>query len=1052
MAIKINFDPNNVPEIPTFILTTKNGKNIGGIVPFDISFHDEFGQYSSFSFFVRKDDCKVWDDITNFKLVYYKESDEFYEIDVELDDSDKVVKVITATSIGYAELSQINLYEVEINTEDDIARDDYEVTVLYNKDNPKASLLDRITEKAPHYEIAYVSPTIASVQQVFTFDGTSIMDAFNEIAEEIGCVFMLRCGKTTGGEIYRKIYVYDLESYCNDCGKRTTAIGYCEHCGSKNLTPGYGEDTTILVTTDNLTDEIQFTTDTGSVKNCFRISGGDDYMTATIRNCNPNGSNYIWYIDEATRADMSDALRNKLSEYDEIYREYESGHTYTLDEDLVGKYNVLVQKYLQYKPELSELEYNLIGYPAVMNAIYDTIDFDLFLRNEFMPSVVTQDTDAEKELAKLTAENLSPIAVNSIKAASETTVNSTIESIIKIMVDARYKPEIVESAYTLDPSKEFGTWVGSFKVTNYSDEEDTASGESITLTINGDTETFLRQRIDRAIYQENKKSGDIVDLFSEDIGDFEESLTLYCLERLQSIYEACRACIDVLVEQGVADNATYPALYTDLYVPYLDRLQLIEEEIALREDEIAVVSGRYDIDGNLDVKGISNYLDDIRSETAEALDFEAYLGDKLWKEFSAYRREDDYSNSNYISDGLSNAEIFSLAREFLERARKDLLSSATMQHSINATLKNLLVIKEFAPIVDHFSTGNWIRVRVENDIYKLRLLSYDIDFNNLADLNVTFSDAYKTGDTRGAYDKMMQNLSSMSSSYGAVMKKSSRGSDGKDTLDSWQKDGISLTTQKIVNNANYQDVIYDEQGILLRKYIPESGVYDDAQAKIINQGFYVTTDNWKTARAGIGYFSYYDPFAKETVTSYGVIADTLVGDLILSKDVRIYNENGSIRMDKNGFVAKSANGEIAVLIQPNNERGIFVISGNGEDLLTVDLFGNLILKGYLSAADFSDSTGVTIDTDGFRLYGLVPIYTTASSDEVCCQIGYASDLSPYTSIDSDVGMLIKEMHENCYIAMNETGVYVTSGTGGIHLNGTVFIGNQTLAAYIRSIK
>ena len=77
-----------------------------------------------------------------------------------------------------------------INTENDIARDDYKITVLYDEKDKEASLLDRLLEKAPHYSIAHVDSTIKNIQRTYSFDGTSICDAFQEIGEEIGCLFV----------------------------------------------------------------------------------------------------------------------------------------------------------------------------------------------------------------------------------------------------------------------------------------------------------------------------------------------------------------------------------------------------------------------------------------------------------------------------------------------------------------------------------------------------------------------------------------------------------------------------------------------------------------------------------------------------------------------------------------------------------------------------------------------------------------------------------------------------------------------------------------------
>ena len=90
----------------------------------------------------------------------------------------------------------------------------------------------------------------------------------------------------------------------------------CPKCGSTNITNGYGEDTLIFVTSDELASEgIQLVTDTDSVKNCFKLEAGDDLMTATVRNRNPNGTDYIWHFSDAIKEDMSIELIEKINSF-----------------------------------------------------------------------------------------------------------------------------------------------------------------------------------------------------------------------------------------------------------------------------------------------------------------------------------------------------------------------------------------------------------------------------------------------------------------------------------------------------------------------------------------------------------------------------------------------------------------------------------------------------------------------------------------------------------------------------------------------------------------
>lgn len=152
MAIKINFDVAHTPEIPTFILAKRNGDKIGQINAKAIEVSDDINNGSDVTFnvykYVNNVKCDLWEQIVDFKLVYCVEWNMWFEISVELDESRDVIKTVFCKRLGHAELSQIMLYDIEINTENDINRDDYVIpTVLYNEEHPEASLVHRIMER-----------------------------------------------------------------------------------------------------------------------------------------------------------------------------------------------------------------------------------------------------------------------------------------------------------------------------------------------------------------------------------------------------------------------------------------------------------------------------------------------------------------------------------------------------------------------------------------------------------------------------------------------------------------------------------------------------------------------------------------------------------------------------------------------------------------------------------------------------------------------------------------------------------------------------------------
>jgi hypothetical protein len=357
---------NEYPETPNIILQNRRGEKLGVIENATNLVHTvNMNSADEISFKVYKEVegnvCRLWNDIHDFRLVYIPDYHESFEIEVSLSESTDTVKSVTGTQFQYAELSQVNLYDVQINTEDDIARDDYDEkypTTFYrdDKDHKDASLLDRILkDKASHYEIYHVDNSLKNITRTFNFSGKDIISALNEIAEEADCLFVF--GETDtpfDGKLHRTISAYDLEDYCQDCGERGMFKDKCTKCGSTNYILGYGKDTGVFISKDNIAETVNYETNSGEVKNCFKLKAGDDLMTATVRNCNPNGSDYIWYFTDQTKADMSDALSNALTQYDKDYEEIYSNKQMDISQSAVDDYNSIVEKYKDYSKNNGE--------------------------------------------------------------------------------------------------------------------------------------------------------------------------------------------------------------------------------------------------------------------------------------------------------------------------------------------------------------------------------------------------------------------------------------------------------------------------------------------------------------------------------------------------------------------------------------------------------------------------------------------------------------------------------------------------------------------------
>lgn len=909
---KLRMDTSGNVEDISFVLAKKNGDKLGNVVNVDnIVAKHSMKEASDITFVAYKkmndNIIKCWNDIKDFKLVWIPEWDMWYEITVEVNEKDENIKKVSGKTLGEAELSQIMLYGIEINTETDIAREEYKIpTTFYNPDHPEASLMDRLlTDKAPHYKIKHIDKSLMSLQRTFTFDDTSIYDALQEVSEELDCLFIFGCGSDENGKPERTISVYDLEANCVDCENRDTFVHKCPKCGSTNILLGYGEYTNVFISRDNLADEITYSVDTDSVKNCMKLEAGDDLMTAAIRSCNPNGTDYIYYFPDETREEMSPELQEKLKSYDALYEKYQSDYNFTINDSFVTNYNSLVNKYKTYEESLKDTEIKnpITGYPKLMRIYFDTIDMVQLLRNKLMPPVDKPDNNAKSQGEYLMANLPSSASTTSLKNLSVSTADNIMVMLAQSIVKGVFKVTVTNTTLSNN------VWKGKFNLENYADKDDKFTSQFVSISINENYESYVKQRIDSILARSDENYYDIVGLFKQDMTVFKSQLKKYCLNTLQIFQKCCQSCIDMMVQQGISSNSTSSiygintkVLYENVYIPYYNKMNTIQDEIKVREDELYTVEGKYNNQNQLVQDGIQIEIERMITEVQDALNFKNYIGIDLYKEFSSFIRMDKFSNDNYISDGLNNTDLMKNAIEFITVATKELFKSASLQHSITGTIKNFLRMKEFEPVTNNFKNGNWICVGIDDKVYQLRIIEYEIDFSDTQNISVTFSDVVSTPNQVFDMESILANSSKMATSYNGVTRQSTINTNFKNKMNEMIAKGLSMTNTKIVSNADNQDITWDEHGLLCREYDDILSDYTDSQLKIINHGIYITDDNWKTARAGIGNFIYFDPKDKTYKESYGVIADTLVSNLILTSEVGIYNEEKSIEMAKDGII------------------------------------------------------------------------------------------------------------------------------------------------------
>ena len=714
---------------------------------------------------------EYWEQIKDLKVVLV-DGFGYFEIAVDKNVSDDTTKVITGVSTE-AELAQISIYELEVNGEKDRGNTDnfasngvYIATTLYNPLDQEHSLLHKLLSKAPHWSFGSIAETItdngkevssSQIKRTFNFDNTNIYDALQEIAKEFDVVF-------TFNTVNRKINMYDLNKV--------------------------GKDTTVYVSTENLANDFTCTSNKDSIKNCFKIVGGDDLINSTIRSINANGSDYIYYFSPEQMDDMSDGLKTSLRAYDDLCEE------------------------------------NKEEYENVCSDLYDAIDEVNELETAMFPDRPSlSPTTASAEIQKLTASNLGDIPVEKIDSLYETGAKRAVETIAQLKIDYRYEVDI-EDGYAYDSTAH--TFTCKFKVTSANDSA--VSPTDIVLNLVEDQKETLQQKI-------NNMLGEVDIEDSDDIVTFKTNLNNYSQKYLEDYTSIYKECTKVLSERGYDNkDKVSPDLY-NFYHDYWEKWKACEEALAIRKSQVATASAN------------KKELEDKLKELQDKLNFEKCLGG-YYEEFCKYRREDTYQNDNYISDGMNTSELFKNAKQLVETATKELIKASTFQTTYTANLNNLFTNPIYEPFYEHFELFNWIHADIDDKHIMLRLIGITFDFSSIDKIEVEFSEQVRNANGLTDLQSILGQAKSMATSYSSTVKQALNGSEVSLEFDSLKQEGLNSALMNI-KNSNNEEVVIDNCGINCKSK-DQNDQYDMHQLRITGKNIVLTDDGFETARLAIG--------------------------------------------------------------------------------------------------------------------------------------------------------------------------------------------------------
>lgn len=417
---------------------------------------------------------------------------------------------------------------------------------------------------------------------------------------------------------------------------------------------------------------------------------------------------------------------------------------------------------------------------------------------------------------------------------------------------------------------------------------------------------------------------------------------------------------------------------------------------------------------------ISNYL------TADEI---VALGD--------YTLADVYENPYIVPlDGMTYEETQNLAFELLDGAFETLerVSQPTFDFSVETV--NLMFDKEhedYVNIIEQNGLGCRVHVEFEDGHwYNPVLMGISVEYDSPDKCELVFGSNYHAKMSEDLYAECFQQAAKTSATVSSALHSwlNPMESQSLSPMREFMEGTLNAAVNKIIN-ANNQSTVIDQFGIWGRK-ITDDG-YSPKQIKIINNGLYMTDDNWDTCKLALGEID----IPGTADSAYGIASEVLIGNLILGEALKIMNANNTFTIDENGVNLTTSDGLKKIYINPSDG---FKIQGRADttsafaDKLYLDSEGNAILRD-ITAVGGTFAGGVLADSGTMGAF-----FSTGDSNKVLGNLTIEGDLtingkypaSPVTPAGAGInygsnGYLVTAPTANSFGTMEVETLAVTDG-------------------------
>lgn len=240
----------------------------------------------------------------------------------------------------------------------------------------------------------------------------------------------------------------------------------------------------------------------------------------------------------------------------------------------------------------------------------------------------------------------------------------------------------------------------------------------------------------------------------------------------------------------------------------------------------------------------------------------------------------------YLTQDVTEYQKMSIEWELFRYGFEMLEQMAFPTYTFQTSVANFTVLDDYITFAKEFALGEKVYLKTNMGVLSPVVLGVNIDFDDLSDFEITFSNTFKSNDPLFVLKDLVKKTNSMGKTLDFSQYNYSNfvNSGAKTQVRDFMTSAIDTMKNMIMSGVN-NELTIDQTGLRCRKYDEASGGYSPKQLWLAHNALMFTNDNWNSATIGIGEF-----VDKNLGSIFGIVAPAIVGTILAGTSLVIESE------------------------------------------------------------------------------------------------------------------------------------------------------------------